>query len=349
MALPDTFVAGFHDEAAVRKMRYNVLGNTRLRVSHMAFGGGALGGPNTYGEYDEADAISAVHQALKQGINYIDTAPWYGQGRSEELLGKALKDIPRNAYYIGTKVGRYETDPTKMFDFSREKTLWSVDHSLKLLGLDYVDIIQVHDIEFAPNLDIVLNETLPVLQSVVKSGKARYIGVTGYPVSVLKEAVECSNIKIDTVLSYTRDTLLDDTLKKFLPFFQSKGLGIINAAGVSMGLLSNAGPPSWHPAPEHVKEACAAAGQYCKERGVELAQLAQHYTMAQPGIATHLVGMNSQEVLRSNLDILNNGLSALQKQVLQEINTQFFDKIKPVNWENIEITELRKKLEVLGQ
>lgn len=58
-------------------------------------------------------------------------------------LLKALKDIPRNAYYIGTKVGRYETDPTKMFDFSREKTLWSVEHSLKLLGLDYVDIIQV--------------------------------------------------------------------------------------------------------------------------------------------------------------------------------------------------------------
>jgi predicted oxidoreductase len=57
---------------------------------------------------------------------------------------KALKDIPRNAYYIGTKVGRYETDPTKMFDFSREKTLWSVDHSLQLLGLDYVDIIQVN-------------------------------------------------------------------------------------------------------------------------------------------------------------------------------------------------------------
>lgn len=348
MALPDTFVATFHDEEAVRKMRYNVLGSTGLRVSHMAFGGGALGGRFLYGEYDEAEAIATVHEALKQGINYIDTAPWYGQGRSEELLGKALKDIPRNAYYIATKVGRYETDPRKMFDFSRDKTLESVDHSLKLLGLDYVDIIQVHDIEFAPSLDIVVNETLPALQSVVEAGKARFIGVTGYPVSVLKEAIERSNTKVDTVLSYTRDTLIDDTFKKFLPFFQSKGLGIINAAGVAMGLLTNAGPSEWHPAPDSLKKVCAAAGQYCKERGVELGRLAQHYTMAQPGIATNLVGMNSQEVLRSNLDNLNNGLSDLEMQVLQEINTQFFDKIKPSHWENVEINALKEKLKTLG-
>lgn len=348
MALPDTFVATFHDEEAVRKMRYNVLGSTGLRVSHMAFGGGALGGRFLYGEYDEAEAIATVHEALKQGINYIDTAPWYGQGRSEELLGKALKDIPRNAYYIATKVGRYERDPRKMFDFSRDKTLESVDHSLKLLGLDYVDIIQVHDIEFAPSLDIVVNETLPALQSVVEAGKARFIGVTGYPVSVLKEAIERSNTKVDTVLSYTRDTLIDDTFKKFLPFFQSKGLGIINAAGVAMGLLTNAGPSEWHPAPDSLKKVCAAAGQYCKERGVELGRLAQHYTMAQPGIATNLVGMNSQEVLRSNLDNLNNGLSDLEMQVLQEINTQFFDKIKPSHWENVEINALKEKLKTLG-
>jgi len=344
MALPDTFVANFHDEEAVRKMRYNVLGNTGLRVSHVAFGGGPLGGRNMYGEYEESEAIETVHEALIQGVNYIDTAPWYGQGRSEELLGKALKDIPRNAYYIATKVGRYETDPHKMFDFSRQKTLESVDHSLKLLGLDYVDIIQVHDIEFAPSVDIVVNETLPALQSVVEAGKARYIGVTGYPVSVLKEAVEHSNTKVDTVLSYTRDTLVDDTLKKFLPFFQSKGLGIINAAGVAMGLLTNAGPPQWHPAADSLKQACAAAGQYCKERGVELGRLAQHYTMAQPGIDTNLVGINIREVLRSNLDILNNGLSDLEKQVLEEINTQFFDKIKPSHWEGVEINALKEKL-----
>lgn len=81
-------------------------------------------------------------------------------------------------------------------------------------------MFQIHDIEFASSVDTVVNETLPALQSVVEAGKARLIGVTGYPVSVLKKAIECSNTKVDTVLSYARDTLIDDTYRKFLPFFQ---------------------------------------------------------------------------------------------------------------------------------
>jgi aryl-alcohol dehydrogenase-like predicted oxidoreductase len=81
-------------------------------------------------------------------------------------------------------------------------------------------IFQIHDIDFASNLDTVVNETLPALQSVVAAGKARYIGVTGYTVSVLKEATERSTTKVDTVLSYARDTLTDNALKKYLPFFQ---------------------------------------------------------------------------------------------------------------------------------
>jgi aryl-alcohol dehydrogenase-like predicted oxidoreductase len=92
--------------------------------------------------------------------------------------------------------------------------------SSRISTLPKTFIFQVHDIEFAPSLDIVVNETLPALQSVVEAGKARFIGVTGYAVSVLKEAIERSNTKVDTVLSYTRDTLIDDTFKKFLPFFQ---------------------------------------------------------------------------------------------------------------------------------
>lgn len=94
-------------------------------------------------DIDEKEAIATIRQALKSGINYLDTAPFYGQGKSEEIYGKALKDIPREAYYIATKVGRYELEPEKMFDFSAKKTRESVEKSLKLLGLDYVDVIQV--------------------------------------------------------------------------------------------------------------------------------------------------------------------------------------------------------------
>ena len=131
------------------------------------------------------------------------------------MLGKFLPSIPREKFVIATKVARYETDPKKMFDFSHDRALASgmnvvtfyiyhvqfqVDESLKLLGLDYVDIIQVHDCEFAPNVDIILNETLPALEKVKKACKAKFIGVTGYPLAVLDEIIKKSTVKIDLVL-----------------------------------------------------------------------------------------------------------------------------------------------------
>jgi aryl-alcohol dehydrogenase-like predicted oxidoreductase len=81
-------------------------------------------------------------------------------------------------------------------------------------------MFQIHDIDFAASVDVIVNETLPALQSVVDAGKARFIGVTGYTLSFLKETIERSNTKVDTVLSYARNILIDDTLKEFLPFFQ---------------------------------------------------------------------------------------------------------------------------------
>lgn len=93
--------------------------------------------------FDEQHGIETIRQAIRSGINYIDTAPYYGQGRSEQILGKALKGVPREAYYIATKVGRYDVAPNKQFDFSYERTMKSVDVSLDYLGLDYVDLIQV--------------------------------------------------------------------------------------------------------------------------------------------------------------------------------------------------------------
>ncbi|XP_049796108.1 uncharacterized protein LOC126212742 [Schistocerca nitens] len=126
---------------------------------------------NAQRDYPEEDAIATVREAIRKGTNYIDTAPFYGLGRSEEVLGKALKGIPRQAYYIATKVACYTMDPRTMFDFSVQKTRESVAKSLELLQLDYVDVIQVHDVEFALNLDIIIQETLPVLQELV--AKAR--------------------------------------------------------------------------------------------------------------------------------------------------------------------------------
>ena len=173
-----TYTPSYHNEDTVMEsnMQYHRLGNTDMYLSYLGYGASSLG--SVFRATDDEEAYDVVDLTLKGGVNYIDTAPWYGYRKSERVLGEAFKAkrIPREAYYIATKVGRYDPEPSKMFNFSYEKTLASVDESLRLLGLSYVDLIQVHDVEFAPSLDIVLEETLPALQKVKDDGKARYIG-----------------------------------------------------------------------------------------------------------------------------------------------------------------------------
>lgn len=231
-------------------------------------------------------------------------------------------DIPRKAYYLATKVGRYERDPKLMFDFSARKTRESVEKSLKKLGVDYVDVIQIHDLEFSPSLNIIINETLPTLQEIVKEGKAKFIGITGYPVSTLVEVLQRSNVKISSILSYCRLTLIDQTLKDFLPELQARKIGIVNAAVLSMGMLTNGGPQPWHPAYDDIKEICTEAREYCKAKNVELAKLAIHYAFGQSGISCTCVGMNTVEVLNSTLDTLHNGLNGKEAEVLKHLQAQ---------------------------
>ncbi|KAH8265291.1 hypothetical protein KR038_003420 [Drosophila bunnanda] len=331
--LPATYVRGFHDETKVRRMEYRKLGKTGLEVSKVSFGGGALCA--NYG-FELEEGIKTVHEALKSGINYIDTAPWYGQGRSEEVLGQALKDVPRESYYIATKVARYELDYEHMFDFSAKKTRESVEKSLKLLGLDYVDVIQIHDIEFAPNLDIVINETLPTLEQLVKEGKARFIGLSAYPISVLKECLTRAAGRFDTVLTYARYTLVDNTLLEYLDFFKSQNLGIICAAAHALGLLTNGGPQPWHPASEEQKAIARKASEVCRERGVELGKLAMYHTMnGLPEVSTFLTGMQTRQLLRINLEAAELGLSDKEQEVLRYLGESVLTK--PFNWEGNEL------------
>ncbi|XP_030572205.1 L-galactose dehydrogenase [Drosophila novamexicana] len=330
--LPVTFVKGFHNEEQVKRMEYRKFGKTGLEISKIAFGGGALCA--NYG-FDLEEGIRTVHDALKAGINYIDTAPWYGQGRSEEVLGKALRDVPREAYYIATKVARYELDYEHMFDFSAQKTRESVEKSLQLLGLDYVDVIQIHDIEFAENLEIVLNETLPTLEQLVKEGKAKFIGLSAYPISVLKECISRAEGRFDTVLTYARYTLADNTLLDYLDYLKSQNLGIICAAAHSLGLLTNAGPQPWHPASDEQKKIARKAAELCKKEGVELGKLAMYYTIQLRDVSTFLVGNQTRQLLQMNLAAFYDGLSAKEQEVLQHLRENIL--VKPFHWEGNEL------------
>jgi len=267
-------------------VEYRVLGKTGLRVSALGFGASSLGG-GVFGAVEEAEAVRTVHVALDLGINIIDVSPFYGYTRAETVLGTALKGIPRDRYYLATKVGRYGDAE---FDFSAKRVTASVDESLARLGIEYVDIIQSHDNEYG-DLNQVVNETIPALRKLQQEGKARFVGVTGYPLKIFRYILERTDV--DTIVSYNHYSLNDTTLTGLLSFLESKHVGVISASPVSQGLLTNQGTPVWHPAPEGVKHVCAQAASYCRQQGSDISKLAMQFALANPKIATTLVGTAS--------------------------------------------------------
>ncbi|XP_053681308.1 uncharacterized protein LOC128732163 [Anopheles nili] len=331
----DTYVENFHDLKDLERMEYVPFGRTGLRVSKVSLGTGTLS--PLYGALDEASALEAVNGAIRRGINYIDTAPFYGQGHSEKVLGKALKTIPRRAYYLATKVGRYEQKYERMFDYTAAKTRESVERSLQLLGVDILDVVQIHDVEFAPNLDIIVQETLPTLEALRHEGKLRFIGVSAYPLGVLKEIITKAPGRFDSVLCYCRNTLFDDSVKEYLPFFAQHQLAVICASGHGMGLLTNAGPQPWHPADDQLKSICREAADYCQRHEVELGKLAMYHFIQLSGPATYLSGMQTPQLVDINLDAYLNGLSEKEAEVLDHLKESVFPKILRKHWEGVEV------------
>jgi aryl-alcohol dehydrogenase-like predicted oxidoreductase len=289
-------------------MDYHQLGQTGLKVSVLSYGASSLGG--VFHEIDEDEGIKTVHAALDLGINFIDVSPYYGLTKAETVLGKALKGIPRDRYYLATKVGRYGRD---QFDFSAERVAASVDESLARLGVDAIDLIQCHDIEFG-SLDQIVEETLPALRKIQAQGKVRFVGITGLPLKVFARVLE--RAELDTILSYCHYELNDTSLAELIPVLQAKHIGIISASPLGMGLLTERGAPEWHPAPAEIKEACAQAAAYCRRQGVDIAQLAIQFSLSNPDIATTLVSTANPQNIIKNVEWLETPLDqALLAQV----------------------------------
>jgi L-galactose dehydrogenase len=272
---------------------YRLLGKTGLQVSALGYGASPLG--SVFRPIDEAEGIRTVNTALDLGVNFIDVSPYYGLTKAETVLGKALATIARERFYLATKVGRYGQDE---FDFSASRVTASVDESLRRLQVDYIDLIQCHDIEFG-SLDLIIHETLPALRKVREQGKVRFIGITGYPLKIFRSVLD--RAEVDTILSYCRYSLNDTAMEELIPYLQTKEVGIISASPLSMGLLTERGAPSWHPAPEPLKVAAAKAAAHCRARGIDIAQLALQFAVSNPAIATTLVGTASPENLRKNV------------------------------------------------
>jgi len=277
-------------------MQYRTLGATGLKVSALAFGGSSLG--SAFRKIDEGEGIRAVHTALDHGINLIDTAPYYGATTAETVLGKALVGIPRGKYLLATKVARYGPDE-KDFDFSAKRVTASIEESLTRLGVDYVDFIQVHDMEFG-NLEQIITETIPALQRLKAAGKTRFVGISCLPVCLFRQVLD--RVQVDQIQSYCHYCLNDTALADLLPYLKQKGVAIFNSAPLAMRLLSDEGPPAWHPAPPALRAKCIEAAAFCRARGTDIGKLALQFSLANPDIHTNIVGTADPKRVRKNLD-----------------------------------------------
>jgi L-galactose dehydrogenase len=262
-------------------VEYRPLGLTGLEVSALAYGASSLGG--VFGSVDESAGIAAVRAALDLGINLIDVSPYYGLTLAETVLGRALRGVDRGSYLLATKVGRYGDAE---FDFSAERVVASAHESLSRLGVEYLDVLQCHDIEFG-NLDQIIDETLPALEGLREQGLIRFVGVTGFPVAALVSVAR--RHRIDTVMSYCNYTIQNRNLEPWLDDFAAEGIGVMNASPLGMGLLTNRGVPAWHLAPAAVVAACAEAAALCAARGADIAKLALQFAVRAP-VATTVVG-----------------------------------------------------------
>ena len=300
-----------------------------MKVSNLSFGASSLGG--VFHSIKENDGIEAVITAVENGINFIDVSPYYGHLKAETVLGKALKLIPRDKYYLSTKVGRYGKDGVNYWDYSAKRATESVYESMERLNVDYIDLINVHDIEFT-DLQKVAEETLPALVELKKKGIVGHVGITDLQPENLKWVIEHSEEgMVESVLNFCHYCLNDELLVDFLDFFEERGIGVINASPLSMGLLSERGAPDWHPAPEALKEACTRAAQYCKEKGYPIEKLAVQYsTSLNPRIATTLFSSaNPQNVLK-NIQFVN---EPMDEQLVKEVKAIIGDQMG-ARWKN---------------
>lgn len=300
-----------------------------MRLSQLGFGASSLGG--VFRGIRESEGIEAVFAAIEGGINFIDVSPYYGHLKAETVLGKALQQLPRDRYYLSTKVGRYGKDGVNLWDYSARRAKESVYESMERLHIDHIDLINVHDVEFA-DLHQVVEETLPALVELRDQGVVGHVGITDLQPENLRWVVEHSAPgTVESVLNFCHYCLNDDLLVDYLDFFEERGIGVINASPFSMGLLSTRGAPDWHPAPQALKEACARAAAYCQQKGYPIDKLAVQYaTSLNPRIATTLFSSASPANVKKNIDYVN---EPIDPTLVEEVKALIGDQLR-VRWKN---------------
>lgn len=280
------------------------LGKSGVEVSNYGFGSAPIGG--LYGEVDQGRAIETVQYALEQGITLLDTAPLYGQGRSEEILGEALAGVPRDRFVLSTKVGRVlDMDSrTLRFDYSHDGVMRSLEGSLERLRLDHVDILHIHDPD--EHQEAALEEAFPTLDDLRSQGVIRAVGAGMNQWEALDRFAR--NADFDCFLLAGRYTLLEQRSLDFLELCREKGIGILLGGVLNSGILAT-GPTvgakyNYQDAPAEIMEHARKLQAVCRRHGVPLPTAALQFARANPCVTTLVVGAVAPREIEMNLTAL---------------------------------------------
>ncbi|SNC75991.1 Predicted oxidoreductase [Hymenobacter gelipurpurascens] len=313
-------------------MEYIELGNSGLHVSRITFGSWAAGGW-MWGGTEQNDAVGAIHASYELGVTSIDTAPIYGQGLSEEIVGEAIKSLPRDKVQILTKFGMRWDDTKGDFGFKSKNNqgqdidvykyaapasiMQECEDSLRRLGTDYIDLYQIH----WPDKTTPIEETMEAVQRLVEQGKVRAIGVSNYSVEQMQTAEKVVNLASNQV---PYSMVRRDIEKDVVPYCLEHHKAILAYSPMQLGLLTGKIKPgqhfdesdlrSGHPLfkPESVTRVNAFLDKIrpmAETKNTTLGQLVLRWTLAQPGISVALVGARNAEQAVQNAHAIDVQLS----------------------------------------
>jgi aryl-alcohol dehydrogenase (NADP+) len=300
-------------------MEYTTLRGTDLKVSKVCLG------TMTFGDQmDEMAGIAAVHAAMDMGVNFLDTANVYTKGQSEEIVGKAIQGR-RDQVVLASKVGFPTGDQPHEKGLGKRHVLNAIDHTLRRLNTDHLDIYYMH----APDVNTALEETVEAMKYVVACGKARYIGVSNFPAWKMVDLYHLSGGMIPKVTQNVYNLLTRGIEEELIPSIQHRNTGLVVYNPLAGGLLT--GKHSMEKPLDNTRfsdlggyysrywnqenfEALEALKKIAEELGISLIELSLRWCMNKEEVDSVILGISSLKHLESNIQACNQG--ALPEGVL---------------------------------
>ena len=319
------------------------IGKSGLSAPFLGLGTWAIGGGSWWGDNDDALSVKAIETAVEQGITWIDTAPIYGLYHSEEVVGEALRHIDRDKVILSTKCGlewRHESpvlhkvvDGVQTYrDLSAKSIIEDVEDSLRRLGMDYVDILQIHRWDYNTPIE----ETLEALNDVVKAGKARYIGASSMHASQFAQALELQKQHGWAQFVSMQDhynLIYREEEREMLPLCYQEGVAVIPWSPLARGRLTRpwgettarlvsdeVGKNLYQESDENDAQIAERLTGVSEELGATRAQVALAWLLSKPGIAAPIIGTSREEQLD---ELLNAVDITLKPEQIAELETPY--------------------------